>query len=146
MIGNKNCPPFTKAYIIVIITHYFRDSDGHHNLSSFPHLLPASLARPPPAHPPGWWRNVMLKKTIFKNHTQAPGGASSTQNMSKTLWKIGLQNQTVRRVYMWGPGYWLNYCKFHNECTVICKSLIPPHQKPYFATLLRYCIIHYLKP
>ena len=32
-----------------------RYSDGHHNLSSFPHLvnlLPASLACPPPAHPP----------------------------------------------------------------------------------------------
>ena len=90
-----------------------RDSDGHHNLSSFPHLvnlLPASLACPPPAHPPGWWAQCNAEKTIFKNHTQAPRGLAppkTCQTTAKTLWKIGLQNQTVRRVYMWAPGYWL---------------------------------------
>ena len=35
-----------------------------------------------------------------KNHTQAPGGLTppkTCQTTAKTLWKIGLQNQTVRR-------------------------------------------------
>ena len=44
-------------------------------------------------------RNVTLKKLSSKNHTQAPRGLAppkTCQTTAKTLWKIGLQNQTVR--------------------------------------------------
>ena len=68
---------------------------SHTSFTYCPLCLPA---HPPPTHLVDG-RNVTLKKLSSKNHTQAPGGASSTQNMSKTLWKIGLQNQTVRRVH-----------------------------------------------
>ena len=43
---------------------------SHTWLTYCPLRLPA---RPPPTHPVDG-RNVTLKKTIFKNHTQAPGG------------------------------------------------------------------------
>ena len=70
---------------------------SHTWLTYCPLRLPA---HPPPTHPVDG-RNVTLKKTIFKNHTQAPGGLAppkTCQTTAKTLWKIGLQNQTVRRV------------------------------------------------
>ena len=55
-------------------------------------------ARPPPTHPVDG-RNVTLKKLFSKNHTQAPGGLAPPKTCQTTA-KIGLQNQTVRRVYM----------------------------------------------
>ena len=72
---------------------------SHTQLTYCPLRLPA---HPPPTHPVDGC-NVTLKKLSSKNHTQAPGGLAlpkTCQTTAKTLWKIGLQNQTVRRVYM----------------------------------------------
>ena len=61
------------------------------------HITISPLSHPVDGH------NVTLKKLSSKNHTQAPRGLAppnTCQTTAKTLWKIGLQNQTVRRVYM----------------------------------------------
>ena len=74
---------------------------SHTSFTYCPLRLPARPPHPP-THPVDG-HNVTLKKTIFENHTQAPGGLAppkTCQTTAKTLWKIGLQNQTVRRVYI----------------------------------------------
>ena len=63
---------------------------SHTWLTYCPLCLPA---RPPPTHPVDG-RNVTLKKLPSKTTPK------TCQTTAKTLWKIELQNQTVRRVYM----------------------------------------------
>ena len=72
---------------------------SHTWLTYCPLRLPA---HPPPTHPVDG-RNVTLKKLSSKTTPKPPGGLAppkTCQTTAKTLWKIGLQNQTVRRVYM----------------------------------------------
>ena len=71
---------------------------SHTSFTYCPLCLPT---HPPPTHPVDG-HNVTLKKLSLKNHTQAPRGLAppkTCQTTAKTLWKIGLQNQTVRRVH-----------------------------------------------
>ena len=65
-------------------------------------LSHTSLTYCPPTHPVDGC-NATLKKLSSKKPHPSPWGLAppkTCQTTAKTLWKIGLQNQTVRRVYL----------------------------------------------
>ena len=91
-------------------------------------------------------RNVTLKKLSSKTTPKPRGGGGlappkTCQTTAKTLWKIGLQNQTVRRVCMWALQYWLNLICFWSARSILWPLVIIAAQTSITWQLHALCIV-----